>query len=346
MRVAIVNDMPLATEALRRVVLSDPQHEIAWVAADGDEAVRLCGKDRPDVVLMDLVMPGVNGAEATRRIMQQTPCAILVVTAGVASNYNLVCEAIGHGAFDAVTTPVLGARSLSEAGTELLGKLSAVERINRRLLQTPTPPPAVLPKSPSLSVGRASLVALGTSTGGPIALAAVLGSLPADFPGAVLIVQHIGPEYASSLVDWLQARCPLKVRAAKAGDLAQAGTVLLASSCDHLVMKPDQTLAYVREPADFPYRPSVDVLFQSLARHWPGRGIAVLLTGIGRDGAEGLLTLRQAGWQTIAQDEPTSVVFGMPRAAAELGAASQVLALPRIGPILTQLVRPSSASAS
>src|SRR5436305_14042197 len=123
MRVAIVNDVPLTTEALRRIVLSDPRHQIAWMAADGEEAVRLCQGDRPDVVLMDLVMPRVNGAEATRRIMKESPCAILVVTAGVATNYHLVCEALGHGAYDAVSTPVLGSRSPAEAGAELLGKL-------------------------------------------------------------------------------------------------------------------------------------------------------------------------------------------------------------------------------
>jgi two-component system response regulator WspF len=345
MRVAIVNDVPLTTEALRRIVLSDPRHQIAWMAADGEEAVRLCKGDRPDVVLMDLVMPRINGAEATRRIMQQSPCAILVVTAGVATNYHLVCEALGHGAFDAVSTPVLGSRSAAEAGAELLGKLSAVDRINRRITQMHLALPAVSkPAAPPLPPGAlVPLVALGTSTGGPLALAAVLGALPADFPGAVLVVQHIGPEYAGCLVDWLRARTPLTVRAAKAGDLPEAGTVLIASSADHMVLTADRTLSYVREPSDYPYRPSVNVLFQSLARNWPAPGLAALLTGIGRDGAQGLLTLLEAGWRTIAQDQATSVVFGMPRAAIDLAAASHVLPLDQIGPFLCKYLRPSPA---
>ncbi len=344
MRVAIVNDVPLTSEALRRIVLSDPRYQIAWLAADGEEAVRQCLRDRPDVVLMDLVMPRVNGAEATRRIMQEAPCAILVVTAGVATNYHLVCEALGHGAFDAVSTPVLGSRSPAEAGAELLGKLSAVDRINRRLTQMPPTPSPPAPVSPfRCCSSRVPLVALGTSTGGPLALAAILGALPADFSGAVLVVQHIGLEYAGCLVDWLRMRCSLTVRAANAGDQPEAGTVLLACSADHMVLTPDRALNYVSDPADYPYRPSVNVLFQSLARNWPAPGLAVLLTGIGRDGAQGLLALQEAGWRTIAQDEATSVVFGMPRAAIEIGAARHVLPLQQIGPFVCQHLRPSPA---
>jgi two-component system response regulator WspF len=344
MRVAIVNDLPLTTEALRRIVLSDPRHQIAWIAADGDEAVRLCQGDRPDVVLMDLVMPRVNGAEATRRIMQQSPCAILVVTAGVAMNYHLVCEALGHGAFDAVSTPVLAGRTPAEAGAELLSKLTAVDRINRRITSMLVTAPAALKPVASPPPGSIPpLVAMGTSTGGPLALAAILGALPADFPGAILVVQHIGAEYAGCLVDWLKARTPLTVRAAKAGDVPQAGTVLIAGSSDHMILTAERTLSYAREPADYPYRPSVTVLFESLARHWPARGLAVLLTGIGRDGAQGLLTLQEAGWRTIAQDQATSVVFGMPRAAMEMGAARHVLPLDQIGPFLCKQLRSTLA---
>jgi two-component system response regulator WspF len=341
MRVAIVNDQRLITEALRRVVLSDPRHQIAWVADDGDEAVRLCRQDLPDVVLMDLVMPHVNGAEATRRIMQESPCAILVVTSGVCTNFQLVCEAMGHGAYDAVNTPTVGDRSPAEAGAELLGKLAAVERINRRL-QQPAPPPPVL--ASSVTVARPStvvpLVAIGTSTGGPLALATILAELPHDFPGAVLIVQHIGAEQLPCLVSWLQGRSRLCIRAAVAGDRPQPGTALLACSNDHLVLTADGSLAYVSEPTDYPYRPSVDVLFESLAKHGPVTGVAALLTGIGRDGAQVLLALHRAGWRTIAQDQATSVVYGMPRAAAELGAADHILPLSRIASFLCQVPRP------
>jgi chemotaxis response regulator CheB len=354
MRVAIVNDQRLAAEALRRVVLSDPRHEIAWVAEDGDEAARRCREDTPDVVLMDLIMPRVNGAEATRRIMQEAPCAILVVTAGVSKNFQLVCEALGHGAYDAVATPALGSCPLAEAGAELLAKLDAVDRVNRRLrgergsragdsgVQEANPQSAI--RSPQSSAA-VPLVALGTSTGGPLALATVLGALPADFPAPVLIAQHIDAEHARCLADWLQGRTRLTVRAAVGGERPQPGVALLACSCDHLVLTAEGTLAYTREPADYPYRPSVDALFESLARHWPAPGAAALLTGIGRDGARGLLALKRAGWRTVAQDRATSVVYGMPRAAVELGAAAEVLPLPAVGPFLAAaLAKPSGAS--
>jgi len=190
------------------------------------------------------------------------------------------------------------------------------------------------------------LVALGTSTGGPLALSTILSELPADFPAPVLIVQHIGAEHASCLTAWLQARARLPVRTAVAGDRPQPGTVYLSASTHHLIMTSEGCLAYTSEPADYPYRPSVDVLFHSLAKCGTARGIAVLLTGIGRDGAQGLLALKQAGWRTVAQDEATSVVYGMPRAAAELGAAGRVLPLEAIGSYLREQVRTARADKS
>ncbi|MHC4400147.1 MAG: chemotaxis-specific protein-glutamate methyltransferase CheB [Planctomycetota bacterium] len=328
MRVAIVNDLRLATEVLRRVVLSDPAHEIAWTAVDGEEAVRRCGQDPPDVVLMDLVMPVMDGAEATRRIMQRSPCPVLVVTATVAGNYALVCEALGHGAYDAVCTPSLGDASPSEAGAELLRKLTSVDRIRRHLgsrgqsAVAPTSGPRE--STPPGRPAKIPLVAVGASTGGPQALERVLSKWPREFPAGVVVAQHIGADFVGSLVQWLSERCPLGVRLASPGDSPQPGTVLVAGTNDHLVMTANRTLAYTPDPVDSPYRPSVDVLFASLAEHWPWPSVAVVLTGIGRDGADGLLRLRGAGWHTVAQDEATSVVYGMPQAAREIGAAARV----------------------
>ncbi len=331
MRVAIVNDLRLVTEVLRRIVASDPKHEIAWTAADGAEAVRRCQQDTPDVILMDLQMPVMNGAEATRRIMQACPCAILVVTATVSGNFDLVCEALGHGAYDAVGTPELGNKSPAEAGAEMLKKLANVDRVNRTLKRGGAAPPAgeqaVKRTAATLGSTQVPLVAIGASTGGPPALSAILAAWPADFPAAVVIVQHIGVEFAPQLAQWLESRSKLKVRIALAGDRPQVGAVLVAGTNDHLVLTPERTFRYSPEPADYPYRPSVDALFGSLATHWPAPGIAALLTGIGRDGANGLLQLRKAGWHTIAQDQASSVIYGMPKAAHEIGAAAAVLPL-------------------
>jgi two-component system response regulator WspF len=174
-------------------------------------------------------------------------------------------------------------------------------------------------------------VAIGASTGGPAALEAILTRWPATFPAAVAIAQHIGPEFAGALAEWLGRRAPLTVALAAPGDRPRAGTVLIANGADHLIMTADGTWAYSAEPRDCPYQPSVDALFRSLAAHWPWPAVAVLLTGIGRDGAEGLLELRGKGWHTVAQDEATSVVYGMPQAAHRLGAARCVLPLDQIG---------------
>jgi two-component system, chemotaxis family, response regulator WspF len=347
MRVGIVNDMRLATEALRRVVCSHPDHAIAWTAVNGEEAVRLCQQDRPDVVLMDLIMPGMNGAEATRQIMRRSPCPILVVTATVAGNYSLVCEALGHGAYDAVSTPVLGDLPPHQAGAALLAKLARVDTIRRRLEGQPASPAGSVaqPKRPRIAPGGfPPIVALGASTGGPQAIRAILSKWPADFPAAVLVVQHIGADFAESLASWLAQDCRLDVRTACDGDRPKAGTVLVAGTDDHLAMTPEGSLAYTSEPIDNPFRPSVNVLFQGLARYWPRGGAAALLTGIGRDGAQGLLELRRAGWHTIAQLGSTCVVDGMPQAARQLGAAMEVLDVQEIAEsVLRHVVRRSPA---
>ncbi len=333
MRVAIVNDQRLATEALRCVVLSNPVHQIAWTAADGEEAIQCCSRDLPDVILMDLVMPVTNGAEATRRIMQQTPCPVLVVTATVSGNYALVCEALGHGAYDAVCTPTLGDRSPAEAGAKLLEKLASVDNIRQQLdtctAKSPSPRSAAVTEQSS-KAGPLPLVTIGASTGGPQALEQLLSYWPENFPAAVVIVQHVGADFAESLVQWLGDKSPMKVRTIEQGDSLQAGTALVAATNNHLVIRKDRTLGYVAEPIGCPYRPSVDVFFHSLANHWPQPSTAMVLTGIGRDGANGLLALRGQGWHTIAQDEQSSIVYGMPKAAAEIDAAVKVLPINEI----------------
>ncbi len=329
MRIAIVNDLRIATEALRRVVTSRPDYSVAWTAMDGKEAVRRCEEETPDVILMDLLMPVMNGAEATREIMRRSPCPILVVTATVAGNYGLVCEALSHGAYDAVATPVLGDLPPAQAGAALLAKLAHVDKIRSRLESPIEPSKCVdLPaKAPRHGRAQAPLVAIGASTGGPNALQTILSQWTAEFPAAVVVAQHIGADFAASLASWLSQTCSLTVRTARDGDRPRAGFVLVAATDDHLVMRPDGTLGYTREPADSPFRPSVVVLFQSLARHWRRPSIAMLLSGIGRDGAQGMLDLRRAGWHTIAQDQSSSVVYGMPQAASELKAAAEILSV-------------------
>jgi two-component system response regulator WspF len=333
MRIAIVNDMLLAVEALRRVVTSVPGYEIAWVARNGVEAVEKCAADTPDVVLMDLIMPVMDGVEATRRIMAASPCLILVVTATVGGNAAKVFEAMGYGARDAVNTPVLGGDGRVKGGATLLAKIATLGKLlDTKPRQEPLRQPIATAQAPTRHLPP--LVAIGASTGGPAALAHILSGLPARFPAAVVIIQHVDVQFAAGLADWLQAQTSLTVRLAHEGCRLEVGTVWLADTNDHMVLTPQHTLSYVADPRDYPYRPSVDVFFKSLvkdgAEHWPAKAAGVLLTGMGRDGAKGLAVLRRAGWYTIAQDQASSVVYGMPKAAVEAGAATQILPLEAI----------------
>jgi chemotaxis response regulator CheB len=192
---------------------------------------------------------------------------------------------------------------------------------------------------------KRGLVAIGSSAGGPAALAKVLGGLPRDFPAAVVIVQHVDERFAIGMAGWLNQISTLPVRVIEEGDPPVPGTVLIASTRDHLVLKSTDRLGYVPDPADLVYRPSVDVFFQSVAKEWRGDVVGVLLTGMGRDGAVGLKTLREKGWHTIAQDRASSAVYGMPKAAAELEAAVEILALDRIGSRLARIFQPVPSAA-
>ena len=354
MRVGIVNDLAVACEALRRVVASDPALVVAWIARDGIEAIERTARDRPDVSLMDLIMPRLNGVEATRQIMRATPCPILVVTATVSGNASLVYEALGAGALDAVNTPTLGSGGAVTGGADLVRRLhlvarSTAARSSPRLnappipasqpnaLQARAPVPAMVAPSETARSGPI-IVAIGASTGGPRAVASVLSALPRDLPAVILVVQHVSVDFVAGYVEWLSAETGRNLTIARHGALLREGDTLVAGEDLHLRCTRAGTIEYRAEPVDHVHRPAVDELFSSLTT-FPRPGIAVLLTGMGRDGAEGMLKLRDAGWHTIAQDESTSVVWGMPGVAHKLGAATATLPIDEIGPAIAARVR-------
>ncbi len=336
MRIAIVNDVLMAVESLRRIVLSVPGNEIAWVARNGHEAVEKNSKNKPDLILMDLSMPVMDGVEATRRIMDESPCPVLVVTATFGNNAARVFEAMGCGALDAVDIPMIGTGMEAEHSRHiLLKKIHIIAKLQGLTAE----------KSYSPSADRLpNLVVIGSSTGGPKALSMILSDLPPDFDSAVVIVQHVDERFSAGLVDWLDAQSPLKVQLATEGARPKANRVYVAGTNDHLIFSKHLTFSYTPEPGATNYRPSVDVFFSSIIRYWPPpngsrRGVAVLLTGMGRDGAEGLAALRRAGWHTIAQNKETSVVYGMPKAARDLEAAVEILPIEQISECIQEKIK-------
>jgi two-component system response regulator WspF len=343
MRIAIVNDVMMAVEAVRRVVIGSSGHQLAWVALDGEDAVARCASDTPDLILMDLVMPKMNGVEATRRIMSSTPCAIVIVTANVDDNSSKVFEAMGAGALDAVNTPVLESPGATDGAAALLAK---IETIRKLIGAAPPNRATALPPQPleNHELSLEPIVVIGASAGGPAAVAKVLSQLPADFAAPIVIVQHVDSQFSRGLADWLDYQTPLQVRLAQEGERPAAGAVLLAANDNHLVFANPTRLSYTRHPLESSYRPSVDVFFKSVASSWRGDVVGVILTGMGRDGAEGLRALHEKGHHTIAQDRASSAVYGMPKAAVELQAASEVLPLEEIGPRIATLIAQKTKS--
>jgi two-component system response regulator WspF len=333
MKIAIVNDMPMAVEALRRALAFEPAHQVVWVATNGLEAVQHCAELTPDLILMDLIMPVMDGVEATRQIMAKTPCAIVIVTVDREQNVHRVFEAMGHGALDVVDTPAVGGSNPQEAAAPLLRKILNIGWLIGQRGRVEKTIQAPLRQASQ----RQGLVAIGSSAGGPAALEILLRALPENFPAAIVLVQHVDQVFAAGMADWLGSESRLPVRLARDGEPPQPGTVLLAGTNHHIRLQKNGTLAYTAEPVNEIYRPSIDVFFESVARFWNGDTVGVLLTGMGRDGAQGLKMMRQQGWLTIAQDQQSCAVYGMPKAAAAIDAAVEIHPLERIAPRLTDI---------
>ena len=339
MRIGIVASRLAEAKLLRAAVLIKSEHQVIWMTDSGGDAVELSAKDTPDLLLMGL-RARTEAVDATRRIMASTPCGILIVTACVQRDTARVFEAMGHGALDVVNMP---ASPSPEGARELLERISIVSR----LVGDKTSALVPVGDSRSAVSDRWPLVAIGASTGGPAAVALLLRRLPQDFPAAIVLIQHVGVQFARGMADWLDQQSALPVAVAREGQRLAAGQVLLAGTSDHLVLKGPQHLGYTSEPRQCVYRPSVDVFFESVSRYRRGDAVGVLLTGMGGDGARGLKALRTGGHHTIAQDQGSSVVYGMPKAAATLNAAVDILPMDRIASRLVAVVaertRPKSA---
>ena len=332
-RVLVADDSELFRELLSTVIAADPGFDVVAVAADGNAAAAAARELKPDVITMDLNMPDADGFSGIARIMAETPTPILVLTANRAEVVGF--KALSLGALDIVEKPAATA-DLEAYGAQIRSRLKLLAGV--KVIRHLRGLRGQRPRLPTASSRRTDLVVIGASLGGPRALATLLKGLPAGFPAPLAIVQHIAEGFTGGLAGWLQQESKLEVREARDGDPLRPGRVLLAPSGAHLLVEEGRVRLSDAPPVDT-FKPSVTPLFASAARAYGGRACGVLLTGMGRDGAEGLKTLKEAGAQTLAQDEATSVVFGMPKAAIDLGAVGRVLPLEDIPRALVELTR-------
>jgi two-component system, chemotaxis family, protein-glutamate methylesterase/glutaminase len=341
--VLLVDDSLIALTILSRMLSAAPDIQVVGKARSGREALELIPRLQPAVICTDLHMPDMDGLELTKAIMERFPRPILVVSAAVhpedAQNVFSLLEA---GAIDVLPKPRGGlAADEQHVAQELIGKikiLAGVVALTRRqkILPgpgQPHPSPASSPTPP-----QPRIVTIGASTGGPQALRTILAQLPADFPVPVLCVQHISDGFLGGVVDWLATQCMMPVKIAQSGELPRAGTIYFPPEGAHLeIDKGGRLVSSQKAPVDG-HRPSVTVTFQSVADYCGEGAIGVLLTGMGSDGAKGMQRIFAAGGLTIAQNEESSAVFGMPRQAIALGAVKYVLPVNKIGIMLPELL--------
>jgi two-component system, chemotaxis family, protein-glutamate methylesterase/glutaminase len=335
-RVLIVEDSRAQQELLAGILRESELFTVVAVVGNGRDAVEQTLRLQPDVVAMDVYLPIMDGFEATRQIMQQRPTPVVMITSSAASAERRSAEALAAGAV--TITPKPGGTSglridpvERERFLKTLRLMAGVRLVTRR------PGRPELPTAPvAAERGSPQILAIAASTGGPAAVQMVLQGLGRDFSLPVVVVQHISRGFLGALVDWLRGTISLPISVAENGERLQAGHIYLPPDDSHLMLNGRGTLALQACRSSDRYCPSADVLFNSVARSYGGRAIAVILTGMGDDGSRGLNALRIAGSTVLAQDEASCVVYGMPRAAVELGVVSQVVALDQMAATVRQ----------
>lgn len=344
-RVLVIEDSVTVRKRICEVLGADSAFEVVGEAGDGKRGIELCATLKPDLIMMDMMLPVMNGLAATEYIMAHHPTPILIVSSSTnRGDLFKTYDALAAGAVDVLEKPsgdeldgVWEAKLV--ALSKLVARIKVITHLRARIdARSSTIPPNVA--TPLSSKKGVEVVIIGASTGGPSALVTVLRSLPHDFALPILVVLHIGESFGHALADWLDSQSNRRVAYAEEGVLIadQAGTVMMAPPDYHMVVR-EGRVHLNRDPERHSCRPSVDVLFESAARYYGGSVAACLLTGMGRDGALGMKDVRQSGGVTIAQNEASSVIYGMPREAFLIGGVEHVLPLDQIGPCLATLTR-------
>jgi len=344
-KVLIVDDSLVAREMLAQILATDSSIEVVGVARDGQEALDAVAQLKPDLITMDIHMPKMDGLQAIEQIMAYHPTPILVVSSSVhGEGIGRAFDALGMGALEVLKKPEpRDWADLEQIGAEIIRKVKVLARVRvithikgrRERVRTITP-------GLELKPGSRSIVAIGSSTGGPTALLSILGRLPADFPVPIVVAQHIAEGFVPGLASWLDSGCKLSIQVATEGRDAAPGYAYLAPTGSNLVM--DGLVMRMEEPRTGQlYIPSADTLFESVCATYGRGAIGVILTGMGADGARGLKCMREAGAATIAQDEETSTVYGMPKAAVECDAAGAVMGIDEMAEAIEELVGKDSS---
>jgi two-component system chemotaxis response regulator CheB len=339
-RVLVVDDSALMRKMIPQMLEADPSIEVVGTAMDGTFCLKKIEELRPHVITLDLQMPGMNGIETLKEIMRRDPLPVIVVSSHSTEGASVTFKALGLGAFDFVTKPQDSVH-MADTAKELIAKILAaadckVVRPGTFQIAVPAEKISAAKAGPPPS----KLVAIGISTGGPQALEFLLAQLPPDFPGAIVVVQHMPEGFTEMFARRLNELCSLRVKEAQSGDVLQAGRVLICPGSKHIKVKrlTMGDIVVLNEDARVNgHRPSADVLFNSAAEEFGPQTVAVIMTGMGDDGAEGLGAVKRAGGMTIAQSEESCVVYGMPKAAIERGYATRVIALDGLSSTLQAL---------
>jgi two-component system chemotaxis response regulator CheB len=333
-RVLVVDDSALMRKLIPQILAGDDSIQVVGTAMDGSFGLKKIEELKPQVVTLDLEMPGMGGIDTLKEIMRRSRVPVIVVSSHSTEGASITLKALGLGAFDFVAKPQDVSARMPEIAKELIAKIkAAAESKGVRVPSVPGEIPRVNKASAAAKNKPTRIVAIGVSTGGPNALQYVLSQLPPDFPGTILVVQHMPEGFTDMFARRLDETCSIQVKEAQSGDLLLSGRALLCPGSRHLKVKrlPLGDVAILSDDARVNgHRPSVDVLFRSVAEEFGAQVLAVLMTGMGDDGAEGMGAVRAAGGMTIAQSEDSCVVFGMPKAAIDRGYAVRVVPLDAI----------------
>jgi two-component system chemotaxis response regulator CheB len=342
-RVLLVDDSFITLAILKRILARAPEIRVAGTAGNGKAALEMIPSLQPDVICTDLHMPVMGGLEFIRNVMERFPCPILVLSVSVQQEQTTnIFQVLEAGAIDVMAKPRGTATGGYEPDAqELIAKiriLAGVVAIRKRRQQSDAKPAADAHDMPPIEAAPPDIIGIGASTGGPQAFQEILSHLPRTLPVPLLCVQHISEGFMQGLVDWLAEKCPLRVVTAVAGSMPEPGTVYFPREGRHLVVDDQGRLSCSDAPPCDGHRPSISVTFKSLARAYGKNSAGVLLTGMGRDGVAGMQAIAGMGGTTIAQDEESSTIFGMPKEAIAANAARYVLPLAGIAPALVKLL--------